>query len=324
VNRPRGSDGGVGGFIARVVGQTRLSRLGSLLSLAGLILLVYSGGAYLGWFPGGYASVPAPEALSAGERSVRLDHPEPTPQVDGEQAPPVSLALDPPVAAASAPVIPSPTEVPSVVSSVPTVLPTMIPLVPTAIAEFVPVVPTEIPVVAPTPTPSAPISLNPADQTDRGVAPAAPLPGVPVRLVLESIGVDTEVQQGGLKPNQDGDLEWETLPFVAVNYQQLGPVGRTGNPVIAGHVVTRFEGNVFRDLYKVELGAPIEVYTDQSRFNYQVDEIKLVSPDSIEVMAPTQDARLTLITCGGTFDPRSRSFSDRLVVVGKLVSGERL
>lgn len=302
MNRPRGSDGDVGRFIVRVVGQTRLSRLGSLLSLAGLILLVYSGGAYLGWFPGGYASVPAPEALSAGERSVRLDHPEPTLQVDGEQAPPVSLARDLPVAAASAPVIRSPTEVPSVV----------------------PVAPTEIPVVALTPTSSAPITLDPADQTDRGVAPAAPRPGVPVRLVLESIGVDTEVQQGGLKPNQDGDLEWETLPFVAVNYQQLGPVGRTGNPVIAGHVVTRFEGNVFRDLYKVELGAPIEVYTDQSRFNYQVDEIKLVSPESIEVMAPTQDARLTLITCGGTFDPRSRTFSDRLIVVGKLMSGERL
>ena len=37
-----------------------------------------------------------------------------------------------------------------------------------------------------------------------------------------------------------------------------------------------------------------------------------------------EDARLTVITCGGTFDPRTRTFSDRLIVVGKLRGGERL
>jgi LPXTG-site transpeptidase (sortase) family protein len=88
--------------------------------------------------------------------------------------------------------------------------------------------------------------------------------------------------------------------------------------------VTRDEGNVFRDLNKVQLGAPIEVYTDRSRFRYQVEEIKLAYPEDVDVMAPTQDARLTLITCAGTFDPRKGSFSDRLIVIGVLVQGERL
>ena len=81
-------------------------------------------------------------------------------------------------------------------------------------------------------------------------------------------------------------------------------MGVAGNPVIVGHVVTRSEGNVFRDLNKVQLGAPIEDYTERSRFRFQVGEIKLVNPEAIEVRAPTPSARLTLITCGGTFDPR--------------------
>jgi sortase (surface protein transpeptidase) len=34
-------------------------------------------------------------------------------------------------------------------------------------------------------------------------------------------------------------------------------------------------------------------------------------------MDPTPDETLTLITCGGTFDPISREFSDRLIVVAK-------
>jgi LPXTG-site transpeptidase (sortase) family protein len=233
-----------------------MSRIGSLLVLAGLILVLYSGGAYLGWIPGGYTSVPTPEALADGQRSARLARPKPSPGADRSPT-----AVSPSVEATSAPLAP-------------------------------------LPVAAP--------------------------PGAPVRLVLESIGIDTEVKPGGLKPTQGDQLEWETLPFVGVNYQQLGPVGAAGNPVIVGHVVTRSEGNVFRDLNRVELGAPIEVYTDRSRFRYQVDEIKLVYPEDIEVMAPTPDARLTLITCGGTFDPRKGSFSDRLIVIGTLVQGERL
>ena len=251
-------------FIARVLGRTWLGRLGSLSLLMGLLLLGYGGGAYLGWLPGGYTSVPAPEALAPGQRSVRLE----------------------------------PEGVPLPAASIATVMPTLVP--------------------------SAAIKLDPADRADRVAGAVGPRPGAPVRLVLESIGLETEVKQGGLKPNQDGELEWETLPFVAVSYPQLGPVGLAGNPVIVGHVLTRFEGNVFRDLYRVALGTPIEVYTEQSRFEYLVDEIKLVSPESVEVMEPTRDARLTLITCGGTFDPRTRTFSERLIVVGKLVGGARL
>jgi sortase A len=166
--------------------------------------------------------------------------------------------------------------------------------------------------------------LDPADADDRRQAAQAPRPGVPVRLLLPSIKVDTEVRNGGLVDGPNGEPEWETHPFVATTYPMLAPVGGPGNAVISGHVVTLREGNVFRDLYQVELGEPIEVFTDDSHFTYIVEEIRLVEPTAVEVMAPSEDARLTVITCGGTFDPRTRTFSDRLIVIGKLVGGERL
>jgi hypothetical protein len=41
-------------------------------------------------------------------------------------------------------------------------------------------------------------------------------------------------------------------------------------------------------------------------------------------MAPTPDETLTLLTCGGTFDPIKREFSDRLVVTAKPMSPDKL
>jgi sortase (surface protein transpeptidase) len=45
--------------------------------------------------------------------------------------------------------------------------------------------------------------------------------------------------------------------------------------------------------------------------------VQLVPPSDTAVMAPTPDQTLTLITCGGTFDPVRREFSDRLIVIAK-------
>ena len=127
------------------VGQTMLSRLGSLLVLAGLILVLYSDGAYFGWIPGGYTSVPTPDALADGQRRARLNRPQP------------SLGSDKP----QTPVLPS-------------IQPLSVPIAP---------------------------------------APVAVPQGAPVRLVLESIGIDTEVKPGGLKPLQGADWSGRRCPF---------------------------------------------------------------------------------------------------------------
>lgn len=199
------------------------------------------------------------------------------------------------------------------------------PVSPTAESQFqivtpMPLKPTPIVQIQAAPT-STPAPYVPADAADRAVARPTPTPeaGYAVRLTIDAIGLDTTVMQGRVVQDTDGNAVWETLPFVAVHYGDLTAlIGARGNAVIAGHVVTRTEGNVFRQLYQVNLDDQVQVWDDVGReHGFRVVDVKLVLPSDTWVMAPTPDETLTLITCGGSFDPIKREFSHRLVVTAK-------
>ncbi len=177
---------------------------------------------------------------------------------------------------------------------------------------------------APVPT-AAPIRLVAADAFDR-TQPTPRETGHAVRLAIAAINLDTRVAQGGIVKDPRGNPAWQTLPFVAVHYGDLTSlIGAPGNAVIAGHVVTLSEGNVFRSLYKLEIDDRIDVWDEHDHAHaFHVVEVKLVPPDDVSVMAPTADETLTLITCGGTFDPVKREFSDRLIVTAKPLQADRL
>jgi len=87
--------------------------------------------------------------------------------------------------------------------------------------------------------------------------------------------------------------------------------GQPGNTAIAGHRTTY--GAPFFRLDEMQSGDCIFLSTAQGRFSYEVTERKVVSPDQIDVLNPTQDNRLTLTTCNPRF-----SASQRLVVVAAL------
>jgi LPXTG-site transpeptidase (sortase) family protein len=163
--------------------------------------------------------------------------------------------------------------------------------------------------------------LAAADASDRYDA-AYPESAYAVRLAIPAIKLDTEVKQGGIVVDPAGQPAWQTLPFVAVHYGDFTSlIGARGNAVIAGHVVTLNEGNVFRFLYKITLDDQIRVWDDhEHEHDFRVVDVKLVPPSDTSVMAQTPDQTLTLITCGGSFDPVKREFSDRLVVTAKPLS----
>jgi LPXTG-site transpeptidase (sortase) family protein len=180
---------------------------------------------------------------------------------------------------------------------------------------------TEPPAHAPAVTPAStaePKALAPADASDRAQSRPAET-GYAVRLAIPAIKLDTQVEQGGIIQDAQGNLAWQTLPFVAVHYGDLTAlIGAPGNAVIAGHVVTLNEGNVFRFLYQLDLEDRINVWDQHDHeHDFRVVDVKLVPPDDTSVMAATLDETLTLITCGGTFDPIKREFSDRLIVTAK-------
>jgi LPXTG-site transpeptidase (sortase) family protein len=265
--------------------------LGALLLVSGVLFLGYSVGTYLELTPGSKVVVPPP---------VALEKPRPTP----------------------VPATPTPA-----LATTPTTQPTMRPAPTRQTGEVVTARPTIRPITGAMLAPPADwVYATPmpvADADDRPYWGTRPRPGLAKHLEIPAINMKTEVTEGGVITNKQGQLEWQTVPFIAVQYRETSLVGAQGNAVISGHVVTISEGNVFRDLYKVNLGDTIQVDTDEGRFTYTIDDVKLVKPTDIEVMAPSATPILTLITCGGEFDTRTTTFSDRLVVTGRLTDWQR-
>jgi len=91
--------------------------------------------------------------------------------------------------------------------------------------------------------------------------------------------------------------------------------GESGNAVVSAHRDT-----FFRHIMKLSPGDRILIERDGRSFTYAVKGFRIVKPDDISVTAPSNDNRLTLITCDPAyyigFAPQ------RLVVISKLVSAE--
>ncbi len=139
-------------------------------------------------------------------------------------------------------------------------------------------------------------------------APAAPVAppdlGQAVALLqIPKISVEQAVIEGvGIEDLKKGPGRYPDTPMP----------GEPGNAAIAGHRTTY--GAPFFRLDELKVGDPITVTTRAGRFRYEVSESKVVSPESIDVLDPTDDARLTLTTC----NPRY-SAAQRLIVVSRLV-----
>ena len=68
--------------------------------------------------------------------------------------------------------------------------------------------------------------------------------------------------------------------------------GEPGNVGIAGH-----RDGFFRGLKDVTAGDVIEVETLSQRLRYRIQSLTIVSPQSVEVLEPTAEPTLTLVTC---------------------------
>jgi sortase A len=88
--------------------------------------------------------------------------------------------------------------------------------------------------------------------------------------------------------------------------------GDTGNVVITGHRDT-----FFRHIYELEKGDVVFVHRNGEVFKYEVTGKKIVKPEDVSVLKPTQDPQLTLITCYPTY--YIGPAPDRLVVFSRLV-----
>jgi LPXTG-site transpeptidase (sortase) family protein len=144
-------------------------------------------------------------------------------------------------------------------------------------------------------------------------APA--LQGVPARLKVEAIGVDTPLET--LRLGKRGELEAPEDFAKAGWYADGTAPGDLGPAVIAGHVDNKRGPAVFYRLRELEAGDRIEVVRGGTTVRFTVTSTawypKTAFPTA-KVYGPTPDSQLRLITCGGVFDHRLRSYKDNLVV----------
>jgi LPXTG-site transpeptidase (sortase) family protein len=166
-------------------------------------------------------------------------------------------------------------------------------------------------------------ACQPASSTARGrwVDGASPPGGPPpTRLRISAIGVDAPLEDlrldanGALKPPADFDhAGW---------YADGSKPGDVGPAVIAGHVDSRKGPAVFFRLHELHPGDKVEVARGTGWVTFRILAVRRYPKTQFptdEVYAPTPNAQLRLITCGGAFDTTRRSYMDNVVVYAVLI-----
>jgi len=159
-----------------------------------------------------------------------------------------------------------------------------------------------------TATPAAPAIVLPSDASPEATPVTQALSEEPTRLVIPAIDLDAPVVPAKMR----------TIKFRGEKYQQwLAPnyhaggwhtdsarLGAIGNTVLSGH--HNVLGAVFSRLVDLQAGDVIQVYSRDHLFVYQVTN-RMIVPEKYQQMdtrmanlqwiLPSQDERLTLITC---------------------------
>lgn len=154
-----------------------------------------------------------------------------------------------------------------------------------------------------------PIGLNPP--------PAAVAQGaLPVSIQIAKAEVDAQVETIEIV---DGVMQNPTGPWVVSWYQETARLGEIGNVVMAGHLDYWDVGPaVFYNIVQLTKGDTIDVIgEDGETYTYAVDWIRNYETANApiqEIVGPTEEESLTLITCGGPFDYVNGVYLQRTVV----------
>ena len=131
-----------------------------------------------------------------------------------------------------------------------------------------------------------PAHLQPMVQSLASLPIPTAAPNQAIRIQIPAIEIDAPVVQG------DG---WEQLKKgVGQNRGSANP-GQNGNVVLSAH--NDVYGELFRFLDKLQPGDQVVLYTQQRQYTYVVDRTAIVEPTAVEVMAPTENPTVTLISC---------------------------
>ena len=182
-------------------------------------------------------------------------------------------------------------------------------------------------VVSPTPRATAPITRTPSPTP----VPTPPLGDGPYQMAITRIGVNAPVEEFGLDAQAVPEVPTgDNAANVVAWYNFSAKPGIGSNAVFAGHVTWNGVA-VFYNLASLTAGDEIVLTgQDDTKLKYTVSEVFSVDPTTDphakDVMLPTPNDVLTIITCGGDFirNPNDHVFggdyNHRLVVRAALQS----
>jgi sortase (surface protein transpeptidase) len=153
------------------------------------------------------------------------------------------------------------------------------------------------------------LEATPGDEED------CPRGALPERVVVEAASVDAGVETLEII---DGIMEQPTGPELVTWYKETGRLGENNNVVIAGHLNWwNVPEGVFYRLQDLQEGDRVEITGDDGRiYVYEVEWVRQESnlePPAPEVVGPTDDPTLTLITCGGEWNADVAEYDERTV-----------
>ncbi|MFF6780219.1 class F sortase [Streptomyces sp. NPDC012510] len=148
-----------------------------------------------------------------------------------------------------------------------------------------------------------------------------PLTGArPNRLDIPAMGVQAPVVARGL--DRDGAIEPPSYdqPGVVGWYARGTRPGAPGTALFVGHVDTETRPAVFYKLSALRIGEKIRVARSDGRIaEFTVDDVQVIDRDHFDArqaygVRQSGRAELRLVTCGGTFDRTSRTYTANVVV----------
>jgi len=131
-----------------------------------------------------------------------------------------------------------------------------------------------------------PEHLRPLVQNIANIPVPTSSPAQGIRIQIPAIGIDAPIVQG------DG---WEQLKKGVGQHIGTPNPGENGNIVLSAH--NDIFGEIFRELDKLQPGDVVIIYTNQRQYTYVITGTQVVEPTRVEVMAPTSNPSVTLISC---------------------------
>ncbi len=157
---------------------------------------------------------------------------------------------------------------------------------------------------------------TPIDLLTGGDSPAEVDPLAGMKLVIPRLAVEAALIEAPFVARQ-----WDVsfLRGEVAHLEGTAYPGQPGNAVLAGHITIPGAGwGPFQELALLQPGDHVFILQGDHTFKYEVQENVIVDQGDVHVAFPTDDTRLTLLTCTG-WDTIQEIYLQRVAIIALFI-----